>query len=297
MLKPPLQPMLLTNLEEPFDSEDYLFEFKWDGFRALAYINNNNLFLQSRNKKNLSPYFSELRKISGYISTNNVILDGEICFINPEGISNFSVLQKRLLKKDNKNYIEKYPCVYIVWDILSLNTEDIYKIPLIKRKKLLENVISNKGPLLQISPYILEKGKDLYEKAKSEKLEGIVAKKLNSVYEFKRSKEWLKVKIWQYTTVIILGYTNDSLSLIVGKEEAQNTLIYMGKVKINLESSEKEAILKFFPSITIKNSFFSNKIRDKNVKWVEPLIKCRVKYTEITRKNSFRHGYAIELIL
>lgn len=296
MLKPPLQPMLLDSIKEPFDSGNYLFEFKWDGFRTLIFIENNEVYLQSRNQKDLTPYFNELTQITSCLNTENLVLDGEICYISPEGKITFNILQKRIRTKNNKQISKKYPVTLIVWDILSINKSDIYQLPLIKRKQHLNKIIAEENSLFQLSPYTITRGKKLYSQAEKNNLEGIVAKKLDSCYEFKRSHKWLKIKIWQYTTVFIGGYTRNKTALLVGKFLDKN-LTYMGKIKPSLGHEEKTALFRFLLSLKQKKAPFTSYNGKNNVIWVKPSVRCRVKYTEITSHNTFRHGYAIKLEL
>ncbi len=252
MLKPPVQPMLLDSIEQPFNSDDYLFEYKWDGFRSLIFIENNKVYIQSRNQKELTPYFHELTQITSLLNTDNLVLDGEICYISPEGKLTFNILLKRLKTKNIKQMRKKYPTTLIIWDILSIDKEDIYKLPLIKRKKCLNKAIKKESSLLQLSPYVLKKGKKLYRQAKENNLEGIVAKNINSCYEFKRSHNWLKIKIWQYTTVFIGGYSRNKTALLTGKFINKNELTYMGKIKIAFNQDEKTALFRFLPSLKQK---------------------------------------------
>ncbi|ACL69103.1 ATP dependent DNA ligase [Halothermothrix orenii H 168] len=283
--------MLLFEIEKPFNSPDYIFELKWDGYRALAFINDNNLLLQSRNQKNLTPYFSELKSITSLFKGTNAVLDGEICYLNRDGKPVFEKLQGRIWQK--KSNI-KYPVTYITWDILGLNNNDLTRTPLLERKKILQNYIQESNRLKR-SKYIKEKGKELYEMAEEEGLEGIVAKKVNSPYEFKRSKYWYKIKIWQYTTAVIVGFTRDKEALLVGKYLKDNNKIsFMGRVKIALNEAEKKALFRFLPTLKVKKPPF--KVRHKQgISWVKPAIQCKVKYTEITSNNTFRHGFVVKL--
>lgn len=284
--------MLLHSKQEPFDSQDYLFELKWDGYRAITFIDNQKVYIQSRNGKNLTPYFPELQAIFNSLNCRSAVLDGEICFLTKVGKPIFEQLQRRIGKKVKPN-ISK-PVTLIVWDILALNNEDIYNKPLLERKKILEKVVYKSNDRIKISTYLLKEGKKLYQLAEAENLEGIVAKNINSPYEFKRSKYWHKIKIWQYAEAIIGGYTTNMDSILVGKAK-KDTLIYMGKIKLALNNQENTALVNFLPSIRKKDCPFQENITEANTVWVKPLIKCQVRYTELTNHNSFRHGYAVSL--
>ncbi len=292
MLEPPLNPMLLTTKENPFDSNDYLFEVKWDGYRCLTFVDDKKIILQSRNKNDLSNYFPELNDINKYIKTENAIFDGEICYLDKTGKPVFSKLQGRL-RSNNKSGV-KYPVKLILWDLLSYNKKDIYSQPLIERKQILEEIIK-KNKSIFISPYVIAKGKELYEKANLEKLEGIVAKQIKSPYEFQRSKYWYKIKCWKYINTYIGGYSKNGNSLAVGMFD-NNQFIYMGKVKISLSQEMIEALFRFFPSIISENCPFKNIPKNSDLYWVKPVIKTKVRYTELSRHNTFRHGFAVDIL-
>lgn len=292
MLQPPLRPMLLTTREEPFDSEEYLFEIKWDGYRCISFINGSTLFLQSRNGKSLNRNFPELAEIHKALNCKEAILDGEICYIDKEGKANFGKLQEQFREKKSpyNNSIK-----LIAWDILSYDNKDIYHLPLLERKEILKEMVREERGIL-IPGYIINHGRKLYEEAEKNKLEGIVAKKLNSPYEFKRSKYWYKIKCWQYTEVYIGGYTAEGTALLVGKYEKGN-LHYMGKVKMALDKNMTQALFRFLPTILTASCPFRTEPAQKGVKWVKPLLRSIVRYTEISRHNTFRHAYAIKIIL
>lgn len=291
MLEPPLNPMLLSNKEIPFDSEDYIFELKWDGYRCIAFINNSNIFLQSRNKKDLSIYFPELHDINKAIKSKSAVLDGEICYLDSKGKSNFSKLQRQIRRK---NTIGKKTVNLIIWDILSYDNKDIYQNPLLERKETLNEIVKNRNRII-IPRYIKTHGKELFKEAEKNKLEGIVAKNINSPYEFKRSKYWYKIKCWQYANTIIGGYSRNGYSLLVGMFD-KNRLNYMGKVKMAMEENIKEALFRYLPKVIIKDCPFEPNPHLQGINWVKPVIKTVIRYTEISRHNTFRHGYAVKII-
>ncbi len=296
MLTPPVQPMLLkTTDNKPFNSKKYYFEFKWDGFRCLIFINDNDIYIQSRNKHNLTTSFSELKKITSLLNCEQTVLDGEICYFTSQKTTDFYILQKRLQNK-NKKLSKKYPVTFITWDILNINHKNIYTKSLKIRKKILKKTINQENSLLQITPYIKTAGKKLYGIAKEKGFEGIVAKKINSPYEFKRSYNWKKIKIWQYTDAYIGGYSKDFSALLAGNKH-KDKLIFRGKIQPSLNSAEKKALANFLPEIKIKKCPFDYNFKNKKYNWVQPAVKCKVRYTELTPDNLFRHGYAVNLLI
>lgn len=294
MLEPPLDPMLLSTKEKPFNSTDYLFEMKWDGYRCITFLDDKKIILQSRNKNDLSNYFPELANIQQYIKAENAVFDGEICYLDNIGKPVFSKLQERLRSK-NKSDI-KNPVNLILWDLLSYNNKDIYSKPLIERKQILEEIVADNKSIL-VPPYVMTKGKELYEKADLEELEGIVAKKIDSPYEFHRSKYWYKIKCWKYINTYIGGYSKNGNSLAVGMfDKDNNQLLYMGKVKISLSQEMNEALFRFFPCIISENCPFKEIPKNSDLYWVRPVIKTKIRYTELSRHNTFRHGFAVNIL-
>lgn len=292
MLKPPLNPMLLYRKAKPFNSQNYIFEIKWDGYRCLAYIKHEKIILQSRNKKYFTDKFPELKNIPSLVRANNAVLDGEICWLDKEGKPDFKKLQSRLSTIKNR---KKESISLIVWDLLSANNKDTYHLPLLERKKRLASIIEReKGNKSLIpTPFINTYGKNMFEFAQKNKLEGIVAKEKNSPYEFKRSRFWYKIKIWQYTNVQIIGYSKNKTTLLVG-ELVKDKLNILGKVKLAFQENEEEALFKFLPSLHTKPLVNSKNFLD--IIWVKPHLKCRVRYTELTKHNTFRHGYAVQIL-
>lgn len=178
--------MLATLASEPFDGKEWIFEIKWDGYRALG-SKNKSISLISRNQKSFNARFpsivDELKKIPG-----KFILDGELVLLDEKGRSSFQLIQNYYKEKKGIPY-------YYVFDLLSWNGKDLRSLPLLKRKELLKKLLSQ-AKLKQIlySDHIEEKGKAFFKAAKKKELEGIIAKKKDSSYQFRRSKDWLKIK-------------------------------------------------------------------------------------------------------
>ena len=285
--------MLLFNKSKPFDSADYLFEIKWDGYRSIVFIKGKEILLQSRNGKDLTPYFPELKDIYRNIKGSEMILDGEICYLNEQGKPEFRALQGRLFKNYRHSKVSKEVNL-IIWDILSYNKKDIYKSPLLERKKILAEKVTSQNRLI-LAPYIEEQGIKLFNHAKNKQLEGIVAKQKKSPYVFKRSQYWYKIKVWQYVEVYIGGYSKDRTGLLVG-QYCREELKYMGKIKLALPTEEEKALFQFLGTIAENSSPFRGTKKQSAVYWVKPLVKCQVRYTELTHRQTFRHGYAVKLI-
>lgn len=281
-----LSPMLLEEIKKPFNDPNYLYEIKFDGFRALIYINRETIIIKSRNGIILNDIFPELINIKNIIK-NPCILDGEIVYLE-NGKPNIKPLQERMRTKNkikSKNLQEKYPAVFICFDIL-YNGKDLTNTPLIKRKHILDKFKENE--VFQKTKFFLEKGKELFKFIKKENLEGIVAKEINSKYYFgKRESVWLKIKNIQSDYFYIGGYSqnkNNTISLYLG-EKRKNKLYFVGKISV---SNKKEIYFQVLKAKLHKKSPFQD-YEDKNCNYIKPRIDILVHYTEKTSNNMLRH--------
>lgn len=175
--------MLPTTRKFPFSHPDWIFEQKWDGYRALSLIEHDSARFMSRNKKELTKRFPELSMIYRAIKARTVILDGEIVGLDENGVPRFEDLQNR----------KRCVVVYCVFDCLMLNGNDLRIEPLMARKVVLKEILK-KSPLIKFTDYVVEHGKDLFSAAEELGLEGIVAKKADSLYVGGRTRDWLKIK-------------------------------------------------------------------------------------------------------
>ncbi|HEX2684494.1 MAG TPA: non-homologous end-joining DNA ligase, partial [Ferruginibacter sp.] len=253
LLPKSMQPMLATLVDKPFDKEGWLYEVKWDGYRALAVIDNGKVSLLSRNNKSFNekfyPITEQLKKLK-----KKMIIDGEVVVLNDRGISDFGSLQNWRSEADGQLY-------YYVFDILWLEDKELITLPLTERQKILRKTIKEQGSV-RISQAFEESGLEFFETAKRMGLEGIMAKKKDSAYlPGLRSNDWLKIKSNQRQEMVIGGYTiNDDTakqfsSLLVGVFDGKK-LRYTGKVGTGFNDATQKAILqKLKPLLTDKPAF------------------------------------------
>lgn len=281
-------PMLLEEIAKPFDSKDYLYELKFDGIRAVIFVNKNTLIIKNRHNKTITNLYPELGSLKENIK-KDVIFDGEIVMMD-KGKPSFSELQKRAhLKNKNKILIssKNNPIVFICFDILYEN-KNLIDLPLLKRKEYLEKYPDN--DVFVKSKYIFQKGCDLFKSVKKLGLEGIVAKKASSSYLINtRSDNWVKIKNIQSDTFYIGGYiekeNNNVISLLLG-EYKNKEFYYVGKVVLGKRRTLYQKIKK---ERTIKKSPFNNYHGDDI--FLKPTIKCRVNFLERTANNSLRQPF------
>ena len=226
-------PMLLKELNKPFNSKEHIFEIKFDGIRAIIFANKKEIIIKSRNKTDLTNLFPELQSIKKIVN-KNVIFDGEIIYFDKNKES-FNKLQKRIHLKNRKkilNEAKNNPVTFIAFDILYEN-KNLTNLPLIKRKIIL-NEYNDNDNFIKIK-YIDEYGINVFKSTKQFKLEGIVAKHKNGKYYInQRTDEYIKIKNIKSDKFIIGGYEikkNNILSLALG-EFKNNSFLHVGNASI-----------------------------------------------------------------
>lgn len=281
-------PMLIAEMQEPFDSPDYIYELKLDGERCLAYLDATGAHLQNKRKLILNPRFPELDDINKSVKAR-CILDGEITVL-VDGKPDFSQVQRRALMSNQFKIqlaADKYPASFTAFDILYFKDGPVVDLPLMKRKALLQKVIKTENDRLAISRYIDEQGKALYAAAAEQSLEGVVAKRKDSIYQpGKRTKDWIKFKNLLDDDFVILGYiekANNVVSLILGQYQ-DSSLIYKGHVTLGISREDFKIISKLKQS---KPPFPPPK-GNENAVWIQPEHVCTVKFMEKTSNGGLR---------
>jgi bifunctional non-homologous end joining protein LigD len=227
-----VSPMLATLVDAPFDDPGWLFEVKWDGFRAICSIDaKGNVSLTSRNGLDLLPRFKELESLGEAFRSLPAVIDGEICALDAEGRSSFQALQQIDKPVGGR---ARTPLTFIAFDLLYADGRDLRSLPLEERKAKLEAlIVPDRGVLY--SQHIIGRGKDFFELAQAEHLEGIIGKRRDSPYRSTRSRDWFKVKAKYAEEFVIGGWTEPKGSrsnfgaLLLGKYE-NDELTFTGQV-------------------------------------------------------------------
>ena len=231
-----IKPMLISEMIDPFDSPDYIYELKLDGLRCVSYFDHNGCDLRNKRDIRLLPRFPELKDIYKNIK-HKCILDGElITMVN--GAPDFHNLQRRSVLTDPFK-IElsagKTPATFVAFDVLYFDNKLVTDRPLIERKMLLEECFSSEDSLISYTRYIEQHGVKLFELAKQQNLEGVVAKRKNSLYWFgKETKDWSKIKLMKDSDYVLLGYIlkpENMTSFILGQYNGVE-LIYKGHITL-----------------------------------------------------------------
>lgn len=294
-----ITPMLATLADEPFDDEGWEYEVKWDGYRALALLNKKKAELRSRNNKSFNDKFYPVYEAIKNWKVHAVI-DGEIVVVNEKGIAEFGSLQNWRSEADGS-------LLYYVFDVLWLDGYDVTGLPLSDRKKLLKDLVPKEEGIIRMGLTVENRGLDFFKTAAAMELEGIIAKRSDSIYlPGERTRDWLKIKVQQRQEVIIAGYTlnhgssKQFSSLLLGVYKKGN-LHYAGKVGTGFNDKMQREMMAQFKPLMVKKSPFPE-IPDYNkpsrfrpnpphasVTWLKPALVCEINFTEITEDGVFRH--------
>lgn len=293
-----ISPMLATLVDKPFDEPGWLYEIKWDGYRALSLCNKQEINIISRNNKSFNekfyPVYEAVKKWGIY-----GIVDGEIAVLNDKGVSHFGSLQNWRSEADGE-------LIYYVFDLLWLDGQDLTGLPLTQRRELLKERLPAEG-IIRMSDSFEAAPTEFMEAAANMGLEGIIAKKADSMYyPGARTREWLKIKVNKRHEVVIGGYTvNEGTSklfssLLVGVYE-NGKLEYTGKIGTGFNDKMQREMMEKFKSLQTKTVPFTSE-PDVNkpsrfrpnpphatVYWLKPELVCEVSYTEVTSDGVMRH--------
>ncbi|MFP9097734.1 DNA ligase D [Flavobacterium sp. RHBU_24] len=294
-----VKPMLATLVNEPFDTPGWTYEVKWDGYRALAYINKGKSELLSRNLKSFTEKYYPIANVMDSW-TINAVLDGEILVIGKDGKANFSALQNWRSEADGD-------LAFYAFDLLWYEGKDITGLPLSERQEILKEILPANDDHVRLSQVFDTNGVDFFEAAQKMGLEGIMAKKTDSTYAIdSRSKEWLKIKVNQRQEVVIGGFTRNEgtakqfSSLLLGVY-ANGKFEYVGKVGTGFSDKKQREMMELFkplitdtipfdtkPDVNKPSRFRPNPPKATAI-WLKPELVCEVSFIEVTSDGVFRH--------
>lgn len=294
-----IKPMLATLVDEPFDDPDWQYEVKWDGYRTLAFLNKREVNLFSRNNKSFNDKFYPIYNLLKEWKID-AVLDGEILVLNDKGVSNFGSLQNWRSEADGE-------LVFYVFDLLWYNGKNLMDLPLNQRQAILKDILPADDDRVRLSKVFKANGIDFFDAAERMGLEGIIAKKSDSLYSSdRRSKEWLKIKVHKRQEVVIAGFTKNEntsksfSSLLLGVYE-KGRLQYVGKVGTGFSDKLQKSMMAQFKPLVIDKSPFDlipdvnkpSRFRPNPPKakatWLKPELVCEVTFTEVTDDGVFRH--------
>lgn len=284
-----IQPMLASLEDQPFDDNEWIFEMKWDGYRAIAEWNKKKLKLYSRNGLSFVQKYPPVAEAITQLK-HDCVLDGEIVVLNDKGRPRFQMLQEY-------DQDPRHPIYYYVFDLLFLDGKDIRGLPLLQRKELLQQFLkSYKGDVIRYSDHVTGSGKKFFHHVKKLDFEGMMAKKADSeYYSGTRTREWLKIKHLNNQEAVIVGFTAPRRSrkyfgaLILGEFKGRG-LQYIGHTGTGFTHDKLKDLWNLMQPLITTSSPFPEKIKvNAPVTWIRPEIVCEVKFTEQTNEGILRH--------
>ena len=289
-----IHPMLATSVDDPFDDPEWLFEIKWDGYRAIAFIAKGKVRLVSRNQNDLTAQYPELQSVPSFIQAETAILDGEIAALDEQGRASFSLMQQRTgIRQGGRRAPARgdIPVLYYVFDLLYLDGYDLRRVSLEQRKDLLAKITGPDGPVRYSDHF--SQGRALFDVARQKGLEGILAKRRSSVYEERRSREWLKIKITQMLDCVVGGYTDPEGSrsyfgsIVLGLYDNKGDLLHIGQAGTGFDEATLKQVWQALKKLETKRSPFPHGVEAlRTVHWVKPELVAEIKFTEWTHESA-----------
>ena len=295
-----LKPMAATLLSKgmPAPDDAYAYEFKWDGVRALTYVRNGQVCVQSRNLLDVTAQYPELTGVGEKLGGRTAVIDGEIVALDKKGRPSFQLLQGRMhvgSRAEVQRRMAETPVAYLVFDVLYLDGKSTMRLPYTERRALLES-LPIAGPCCQVPPSTPGDGAAVVEASKRTGLEGVMAKRLDSIYEpGKRSRAWLKVKNHRRQEFVIGGWTTGEGrragsigALLLGYYDDGN-FTYAGHVGTGFTDKLLDELRKEMKPLERPDSPFDTQTpRLKNPTFIEPKLVGEVEFSEWTRDGTLR---------
>jgi bifunctional non-homologous end joining protein LigD len=290
-----IEPMLAVLSDLPGKQEKYNFEFKWDGVRAIGYFDGRALTFQSRNLLDITPRYPELQGLAKALKGRRAVLDGEVVALDEQHRPSFALLQQRMHVRDVgavQRLIKQVPVYYMIFDLLYLDGQVTMSLPLTRRRAMLEE-LGLEGPSWRVSPAAAGQGTSMYETASAHGLEGLVAKRLDSVYEpGRRSPDWLKVKIVMSQELVIGGWCPEKgnnrsrvgclllgyYEPVAGGKKGEKRLRYAGSVGTGYTDQIHKQLVQKLQKQPRASSPFVDKVPKPGPIFVEPTLVAEVEY-------------------
>ena len=294
----PIRPMM-AKTGEAFDSDDYVFELKWDGLRALLFKSDRLIELQNRNLRDVTAGYPELKFLGTSIRAKTAVIDGEVVILDKKGLPNFGQMQNRFGISDSKEaeFLGKtIPVTYVAFDLLHLNGKDLLTEPLERRKTHLRKIIQD-GPHLLLGDHVEKHGRKFYEEAAKKGFEGILAKRRDSQYlPGVRADSWIKVKSVKTVDCVVAGFTRGEGSrfssfgaLIVGVYDPNGHLQHIGNVGGGFNNRDLDEITPRLQKLVRKTPTIDGPVEAPSpITWLKPRIVLEAKYASLTREGKLR---------
>jgi len=290
---------MLAKTDEAFDDENYVFEPKWDGLRAIMYFREGRVELQNRNLRDATGSYPELQRISDRIKANAAIMDGEVVVLREDGVPDFGRLQARFGVDDLKRVgvlAKTTPVTYVAFDLLHVDGLDVIARPLVERKKRLKSIV-RESPYLLYGDHIEGEGTRFFKEATSRGFEGVIAKESQSEYvPGLRTYYWIKTKKIETTDCVVVGFSEGERarastfgSLILAAYDENGMLRHIGNVGGGFSNKALEDVKKRLSRIVTKTATVEGSVDSPTpVTWVKPRLVVEVAYMAVTADGRLR---------
>lgn len=285
-----IAPQLATLVNQVPKGALWLHEIKLDGYRILAFKNKSQVILKSRNNKEWTDQFPSVVKAIRELPIDKIVLDGEIVLLDSKGRSDFQLLQNSITNQSEAAF------KYFIFDILYIHSYDLKPLPLLERKTILSKIITSDSEILYYNDHLINKGQALLEHSCNYELEGIISKRIDSVYLSKRSQNWLKIKCLNRQEFVIGGFTNPQGerdyfgSLFLGVYNPKGELEFAGNVGTGFSKQNLKTIYQQLLKIeTQVNPFNSKPPAYSQAHWIKPILVAEVEFSEWTAEGHLRH--------
>jgi len=281
-------------MDKPFSDPGWLFEIKWDGARTLAWVDDGEVRLRSRAGNEVTHQYPELASLPQHLNVKQAILDGEIVVLDETGRSEFEHMQQRMnVQRPSPDLLVRYPVTYFLFDLLYCDGFDLLEVPLLARKNFLWRIL-DPGREFRFSDHQLEKGKELFELARQQDLEGIVGKRVDSFYSSTRSPSWVKLKATKTLDAVVGGWTaprgsrTHFGSLLIGLYQGK-ALRFVGHAGTGMDEKTRDLLMKRLRELEIDKCPF-DKIPETNEQafWAKPELVAHVRYIGWTHEPRLR---------
>ncbi|MBA2653441.1 MAG: DNA ligase D [Gammaproteobacteria bacterium] len=289
-----IMPQLATLVTDPPKGENWLHEIKWDGYRLIARIEEGKITLLTRRNNDWTYQFPALTQALKSLKFKDILLDGEVIALDKESKTNFQILQNSM---EDANVDAEL--IYYVFDVLYYDGYNLTNLPLVERKNILQKILQSKSAVNEVkyNDHIIGNGDEVYSNACKYKLEGIISKKIDSTYIFKRTREWLKIKCTHRQEFVIGGYTDPKSSrqyfgaLLLGYYNKDKKFIYCGRVGTGFTQLSLQEIAHIIKKHEQKKSafdFFPERVT-RDIHWVKPKVVAEIEFLEMTKEGILRH--------
>jgi bifunctional non-homologous end joining protein LigD len=284
-----VQLQLATLVDDVPTQGAWVYELKYDGYRAVTTLDEGEVTIVTRNGKDWTDRFPTIAEALSHVRAKTAVFDGEIAYVMEDGRTDFQKLQNALSGSADAGRL-----VYFVFDLLHYDGVDLTAEPLEVRKDKLRTILAGEGPPLKMGDHAVGNGRELFAQACKLGLEGIIAKRADRPYRPGRGTDWVKVKCQKRQELVIVGYTlpkghrTGVGALLLAVREGKKYR-YAGKVGTGFSEASLTDLAQRLAKLVVDTPSAEGAPRMRDARWVRPELVCEVRFTEWTREGSLRH--------